>query len=303
MNATGPHRYRLHGLTLASTIELPELPPAADGTPDVSVETGEVPERLGGGAREGGFYQVEPERVLLWMPGEARFLVENGRQIRVQPAGGGDPAEIRRLLLSSPLGALLRQRGLMVLHASAVAIDGAGVLFIGGPNSGKSTLAARFLEAGGRVLSDDIAAVRFASDGQLWIEPGWAELKLWPDSLAALGRDQALLPRIRPDSGKRVLRFPERFDPAPLPLRAIYLLEPGRGASEVLAPLEGMARGAALLHHTYRAELIEGTGPRKQLYAHIGRLSADVRLTRLARPADRFFDQAVVDRLGEDCRR
>jgi hypothetical protein len=303
MTSTNLHRRRVYGLTLESAIALPELLPGGDGAPEARVETGEVPTRLGEGAREGGFYQVEPERVLLWMPGEARFLVSNGEAIRVQPEAGADPAEIRRLLLSSPLGALLRQRGLMVLHASAVAIEGTGVLLLGGPNAGKSTLAARFLDERFRVLSDDIAAVRFDDDGQPWIMAGWAELKLWPDALAALGREPTPLARIRSGSEKRVLGFSDRFDPTAVPLRAIYLLEPGRGTSDALTALEGVARGAALLNHTYHGELIEGTEPRKRLYAQIGRLAAGVRLRRLERPADRFHGRVAVERIVEDCRR
>lgn len=41
------------------------------------------------------------------------------------------------------------------IHGSAVLFDGAGVLLRGRPGSGKSMLALRLIEAGGRLISDD----------------------------------------------------------------------------------------------------------------------------------------------------
>ena len=43
----------------------------------------------------------------------------------------------------------------MLVHASCVSIDGAGVLLRGPPGSGKSDLALRLIDGGGRLVSDD----------------------------------------------------------------------------------------------------------------------------------------------------
>jgi hypothetical protein len=304
MNPAPLHRYRIHGLVVASALALPDLPPAPDGAPaNVGIEIGAVPGTLDAPTRVGACFEVKPERLLIGLDGEARFLVSDGRTIRVELAPGSDPAEVRRLLLSSPLGALLLQRGLLALHASAVAFDGAGVLFLGGPNAGKSTLAARAQARGARLLADDLAVVRLDDAGHPWILPGAAELKLWPDSLAALGLDRAAPPRLRADSEKRVLRFPAPVDPAPVPLRAIYLLALGHGPAITTARVEGAARGAALLHHTYRSEFIGGAENQKRHFAQIARLATLPRFTRLSRPHDCSYDDALVDRIVAEVRR
>lgn len=45
--------------------------------------------------------------------------------------------------------------GSILLHATAIAIDGRAVLLRGPPGSGKSDLALRLIDAGGRLVADD----------------------------------------------------------------------------------------------------------------------------------------------------
>jgi HPr kinase/phosphorylase len=49
------------------------------------------------------------------------------------------------------------------LHATCVALDGAGVLLRGAPGSGKSDLALRLIDAGARLVADDRVELRAVS--------------------------------------------------------------------------------------------------------------------------------------------
>jgi serine kinase of HPr protein (carbohydrate metabolism regulator) len=51
------------------------------------------------------------------------------------------------------------------LHASCVAIDGAGILIRGPSGSGKSSLALRLIDEGGVLVADDQTVVEAADDG------------------------------------------------------------------------------------------------------------------------------------------
>ncbi len=53
----------------------------------------------------------------------------------------------------------------MLLHGSCVALDGAGLLLLGAPGSGKSSLALRLMERGWTLVADD--QVRLAADTAL----------------------------------------------------------------------------------------------------------------------------------------
>lgn len=52
-----------------------------------------------------------------------------------------------------------------ILHASAVAIAGRGLLILGAPGSGKSALAAGLIARGARLVADDRVVVAAAADG------------------------------------------------------------------------------------------------------------------------------------------
>ncbi|MGI4730626.1 MAG: hypothetical protein ACRYFW_02615 [Janthinobacterium lividum] len=122
--------YRVFGFGVRAEMPLPELMPA-DLARDPSGPSGEacdVSIGIGDAARPDGLIEIAPgvaaDRRRFWMdvPDVARILVWSGREIVVDPAPRADDAAIRAFLLGSAMGALLHQRGLLPLHASAVAM-------------------------------------------------------------------------------------------------------------------------------------------------------------------------------------
>jgi hypothetical protein len=129
-------------------------------------------------------------------------------------------------LLGPTLGMVLRLRGTSCLHASAVNIDGKAVVFVGPSGSGKSSLAAAFVQRGFRVLSDDVVALT-NHGSMVMVEPAYPRVRLWPASVAGLFGSPEALPRLTPSWDKRFLDLsgPDGlFQRDPLPLGAIYLL-------------------------------------------------------------------------------
>jgi len=124
----------------------------------------------------------------------------------------------------------------VLVHATAVAIDGEAVLFRGPPGVGKSDLALRLIDAGGRLVADDQAVLRRAGDQVLVRAPsviaglieihGFGIVRVETMDEAPLALIVDLLP-----SG-RIERMPERRDEAVLGL-AIPLI--------ALAPFEASA--------------------------------------------------------------
>ena len=55
--------------------------------------------------------------------------------------------------------------GHLLVHATAVAIDGRAVLLRGAPGSGKSDLALRLIDAGARLVADDQSELHRRGDG------------------------------------------------------------------------------------------------------------------------------------------
>jgi hypothetical protein len=126
-------------------------------------------------------------------------------------------------LLGPVLGFVLRRRGLLCLHASAIRVGDHAVAFLGANGSGKSTLAAKFAEVGYSVLSDDLVPLRQVGR-QFFAEPGYPRVRLWPDAALDIFGQHRELPALTPNWDKRYLDLDDRFHDRALPLTAIYHL-------------------------------------------------------------------------------
>jgi hypothetical protein len=143
------------------------------------------------------------------------------------------------------LGLLLRIRGALALHASAVQIGRGAIGFVGAHGAGKSTLAAALGAAGAGVMTDDVLHLR--ADGARWMaEPFASMLKLWPDGARLALGAAAELPPIAAGWDKRALHLGGAIGAAssPMPLIALAWLAP-RGSEAAIQPLTA---GAALVH-------------------------------------------------------
>ncbi|MDP9146712.1 MAG: serine/threonine protein kinase [Acidobacteriota bacterium] len=129
-------------------------------------------------------------------------------------------------LVGPVLGLVLRLRGLVCLHASAVNIEDRAVVFVGPEGAGKSTTAAAFARQGFPLVSDDIVAL-VERDHEFQVLPAYPRINLWPDSVLMLFGAPDALPLITPAWDKRCLKVGEtagtRFQEGSLPLGAIYI--------------------------------------------------------------------------------
>ena len=175
--------FRAFQLTILSDIYFPELPESGAASAEsarVSIQFGEVsPAGLASPKVKSLFHQATETEWWLQVPRVARFLVANGTHIIVDRSPGGDDATLRLFLLTSCLSALLTQRGLFLLHGSAVQVKDYAVGFLGLSGAGKSTLSGAFLKRGYSLLTDGICATRFRGAGVARFSAG--------ESLARLG--------------------------------------------------------------------------------------------------------------------
>ena len=128
-------------------------------------------------------------------------------------------------LLGPVLGILLRYRGIVCLHASAVAMDGSAVAFVGPPGAGKSTTAAALARRGYKLIADDITAIGEVN-GALRVNPAYPGLWLWPDSIDTLYGCTLNQPRPAAKGDKACLSARDGlgFEFRSLPLTRIYIL-------------------------------------------------------------------------------
>jgi len=292
--------YLCYGLVLASEVDLPDLgEPLGDlGTgsePDVVVRFGSVSGPPAG---------ADPLPYGLWREGDAagveipdvgRYEARAGREVVIDPVPGADPKAIRLFLLGSLLGAVMMQRDHLVLHGNAVRVGDACAVVVGHSGSGKSTLAAEFDRRGYDVLSDDVVPV----DQTGMAIPGHPRIKLWDDALERLGVATEGLEKINDDHEKFQLPL-RRNEVGPLPLRWVYVLERHAGSDLTLEPVRGATTFSLLHEHTYRNELIHGSGPVAQHLQQCARLVSTARVTRVRRPVETMTVEATADAILAD---
>ena len=292
----GALHYRLFGLTIESEMPLPELPALEDAAerkrPDISITLDGLP-----GDDTGGF--------VLDISEVARFTISDGRSISIVPMPGAGEREIRLFLLGSAMGAALHQRGVLPLHANAVAIDGRAVAFMGQSGAGKSTLAAWFYDQGYRVLADDVCVVRADQGSPATAYPGLPRLRLWQDALEASGRSAdehaPSFHRAGDDRQKFDIPIPRGAAATePLPLAALFVLE--EGPQLAIHRLTGSRAVEAISANTYRGRLIADLGDSNAHVAACVAIARSIPVFRLERPFARAEFDAQCNAILDYCR-
>jgi hypothetical protein len=192
----------------------------------------------------------------------ARFAVDpHGREIVADWPPDYCFEDAATYLTGPVLAFVLRLRGLMCLHASAVAFEDKAIALVGSAGAGKSTAAAAFAKNGLAVLSDDVVALTEQAD-HFQVQPGYPRVNLWADSVRALFGSEDALPKITPTWDKRYLTLDQdgfRFESRALPLGVIYVLrsrETG-GSTCRLGPISPSPAFIALVANTYLNYLLD----------------------------------------------
>ena len=157
----------------------------------------------------------------------ATYFVRDGVDILVDQETGAADLDVRSYLMGSLFAVLCHQRGLLPLHASAIAGPQGAVAFLGASGAGKSSIAAFLSRRGHRVLADDICLVDPAAPRDQRVLPVAPWLKLWSTTLDAMGESDRGLPRVFSDDEK--YRYALQQHEASTPLAEIILLERARG--------------------------------------------------------------------------
>ena len=233
--------YQAYGLDIASEFYLPELIGGGNGK-DLTITKGNldlpklketVIKRQNLKSWFGGTFN---EAYMYWQD-LGKFLAKNGTELIVEPTSDRIPFEFLNLyILSEALGMILFQKGLFLLHASAIKVGNKAIVIVGSPGAGKSTTAAAFAKRGHPVLTDDMVAIEVESEQTPQVIPGFPQIKIWLPSVEGLNYDTNTLPVLFPGSTKRVIRKTENFPSQSIPLSEIYFLD--KGEQLTINPME-----------------------------------------------------------------
>lgn len=266
--------YRIFDILIESNILIPELPEVEQGEISISFQLSSdtFPDesqlkwyhhwRLPDGEITISCARLR-EDYFLRFPELADFLIStNGNQIGCFAMLGVSDESIRHLLVDQVIPRVVAHQGSIVLHASAIEIDGGVIAFLGESGWGKSTLATSFYEQGYPLLTDDCLLLK-PEEGKIVAIPSYAGSRLWSDSLEAVVNDKSSVHPVAHYSSKMRLIFPDRLKNKvlQLPLTAIFVLgspEQSNDLKEIdVEPLKGAEMIMELVKHSFLLDITD----------------------------------------------
>lgn len=290
------YAYSAYGITIQSELELENLTPATVTIADLTIILGGAPNLEGDVVRFAN-WQAAPGRFLIDVPDVARFLVTEGRQIVVEAAPGAAHDDLVAYLLGSALAAVLQQRRILPLHASAVRTDHGAVLIAASSGVGKSTLAAALQARGMAQMSDDVTGIVFDQAGRAMALPAFPGARLWPDTVRALGRQGEESRRVR-DGIEKVYLPITNFCAQPQPVRGILALSVHNQPRIRLQPFAAQDRAAWIFRNTFRKRFMIGHGLTAFHFEASTTLARQVDMVQVTRPSEGFALDALTDRVA-----
>ena len=294
-------QFTAYGLTIESEIHVADLAPGC-GRPEVTVRLArlEKPQCAPDAPKASVIY--DGAFCIFWRD-VGTFFIRQGREILVDPEPGAEAALVQLYLLGPALAILLHQRGLLVLHASVVSINGYVVGFMGEKGWGKSTTAAALNARGHPLVADDILAIATGNDAVSMVQPGPAHFKLWPEAaMASFGDDPSRLARLHSQIEKRARLADTPFLNGPVPLRRLYVL--GGGSQLESVPMPPPAALLALVQHSYLSGLMKSLNGLDANFRQCAAIARSVVVSSLRRPKDlgalRDIARLVEDEAGRE---
>ena len=286
--------YRAYNILFLSELEIPELE-EAEGTPDVTIRLGSVPLQLRNCTVRKKWLQASPHEFLFTVKAIAGYYIKNGTEITIDPYMDVSAPDIRLFLLGSVFGALLHQRGYLVLHGASVVIGGRGVLITGKSGVGKSTLTAALHKKGYAVLTDDVCAVRIEADGMPYAVPGFPNLKLWQDAAERLETSTSGLEPVMKDMEKYRIGIRTGYYTDSIRLNEVYELNTCNDSDVRIEAVSDIAKLETLIRNTYRYRFMEAQGMRSQHFQQCAATARNVDVFKVLRPKDGYMLDQLVD--------
>ena len=220
-------QFQAYGLSIGSVLRLQghalsnmSEPTAPD---DVHILYGDVsPTGFDAPVEQGLFYQVKPDGLWLNVPNIARFWVDSGARIVIDPHPGVHEDSLMVFIAGPCMAALLMQRDLFVLNGSVFKVHDHAAAFIGQSGSGKSSLLALMMQRGHLLLADGLCVVN--KEG--FVFPGLRQIDLWLESATLLNIDTKALQATRPGLKKYHVPMNALFYKSSLLLKNVYALHP-----------------------------------------------------------------------------
>ncbi len=305
----GPYNYNVYGCSVRSYMPLAY----PEASPDKSLPTIElVPgsASLFARARKLGGVLAEQDEIservdvedgsiyLRWFDHFEFLIVDGGTRICWRALNDSPTESLHYHLLGPVLSYAMLMHGIEPLHATALDLNGRAVGLLGQSGAGKSTLAAAFLNAGYKLLTDDVLVLTRGRTS--WLAyPGLPRLKLYKD-MARLMFGKVSGTAMNRWTTKEILPVPgDRHPNKAIPMHAFYILSRSDASAVLTRRCTGKRALIHLLRHTYNSMVTDPERLKRQLQFCTA-LATETPISFLFYPHKEKMLGAVVSRIIEE---
>lgn len=285
--------YTAYGLRIRSEVRLPQFGREQPGETDVIVRYGAVPQHLHNPKLSNRHWDVATGDYLLRVNNDLRIRVSTGREITVWSA-----ERTRSLaavyIAGTAFTALLQQRDLLTLHASAVRTKHGAVLFCGRSGAGKSTHAAAMAAWGFNILADDVTPIRITSQGLLLAIPGYPTLRLLADAFSRLGLSAENL-QLAKEGGDKYLLPVKGFISKPITVHSAYVFNPKTSQHLEFIRAKPSNVFQILRRHTHRRHLVKVLMNPETHFSTLVEFSKNVPVIQVRQPDERMAPDGLAE--------
>jgi hypothetical protein len=215
-----------------------------------------------------------------------RFLaIPHENRILIEKASADIPdSVVHTWLFGTVMAYILQYHGKLVLHGSAVLMNGRAVIFSGQSGAGKSTLANALVQRGYPFITDDLVVIQKDDQGQYGILPGPPHSKLWKDAMLHLNQniDDALPISLKVD--KYAFPVAKTCNDTLVPIAAFYELNPDESVTRYSCePLPVTVALKTLMQNVYRYFMLKPLGKLPDFFRDCSALSQHITAYKVTR--------------------
>jgi hypothetical protein len=225
-------RYEAYGYSIDSEIELPLAPiPALKSESDITIRRGRVEEMSNGVVRR--------------IEGLLTFSISYEGLVVVDIIDKSKTKYIASVIRGEIISAFLRWKGHLVIHASAVSVEGKAIAFMGPSGYGKSVSAMSVIDYSGKskLITDDILPLSFDKK-YIYANPSFPRARLWGAEQKKFIHNKVKVSSIHEGSKKKEIDVDHKFENKATRLDSIFFLsgyrDEGGVTIEVMEKVESL---------------------------------------------------------------
>ena len=293
--------YKIYGLTLESDYEFHQfvkLEKIPDEGTDIRITYGGIRQNILSHIEQGhyvGFYADG-----MWFKNQAGlFWIHDKTEINFVEDEGKSIEDTAQFLPGMCLSILLWQRGNIVVHGSCLIWKGKTVVISGNNGAGKSTITTELINAGAKLLADDVTSVR-EENGIYMSYPAFPAQKLCADQIDKNGLDKERLRLVKYDLNKYEVQRNDVFCAEEKKIDAFYRIE----INETDRLLKGAVTGADKLKVVVDSIFIkwmfnEYFRVQPEDLTRCIALANQIKIHRIIRPRDKDTLKEIIEYIDE----